>query len=243
MKITSQHYYTRYQKFIKSCVPIEGYTENHHIIPKCMGGTDDPDNIIKLTARQHFIAHWMLWKAFNTPAMAYAFFLMAVPNRNHTGRTHRITSKTFSLLKKFKSKHQSELNTLRWQNPEWAEKQRKIMRRAASTPKERERRSKSALKYNEIYREKRSLAHKKRWKDNKWANNIIQKMKQRWDDPIWGLKNKKRVIENNKKRRKPISIEGSLYSHVSEAGIKLNISDTTIRYRIKSPNFPDWKYV
>ena len=41
---------------------IEGYTEKHHIIPKSMGGTDDTDNLVKLTAREHFIAHVLLTK-------------------------------------------------------------------------------------------------------------------------------------------------------------------------------------
>ena len=29
--------------------------EEHHIVPKCMGGEDTPDNIIKLSARAHAI--------------------------------------------------------------------------------------------------------------------------------------------------------------------------------------------
>lgn len=41
---------------------IEGYTEKHHIIPKCFGGTDDKENIAILTAREHFIAHILLYK-------------------------------------------------------------------------------------------------------------------------------------------------------------------------------------
>lgn len=39
----------------------EGY-EIHHIIPKCFGGSDEPDNLIKLTYREHFIAHILLYK-------------------------------------------------------------------------------------------------------------------------------------------------------------------------------------
>ena len=40
------------------------YVERHHIIPKCMGGTNDIKNIVALTAREHFICHWLLWKAY-----------------------------------------------------------------------------------------------------------------------------------------------------------------------------------
>lgn len=39
---------------------LEGYAEKHHIIPKCLGGTDESTNIVTLTTREHFIAHWLL---------------------------------------------------------------------------------------------------------------------------------------------------------------------------------------
>ena len=40
------------------------YSERHHIIPKCMGGTDDESNLVKLTAREHYIAHQLLAMAY-----------------------------------------------------------------------------------------------------------------------------------------------------------------------------------
>jgi hypothetical protein len=41
---------------------ITGYTEKHHIIPSSLGGTNDNDNIVKLTAREHFVCHLLLTK-------------------------------------------------------------------------------------------------------------------------------------------------------------------------------------
>jgi hypothetical protein len=38
------------------------YTENHHIIPKSWGGSNNKENIIKLTAREHWVAHLLLVK-------------------------------------------------------------------------------------------------------------------------------------------------------------------------------------
>jgi len=38
------------------------YTEKHHIIPKSMGGSNDKTNLVKLTAREHYIAHLLLTK-------------------------------------------------------------------------------------------------------------------------------------------------------------------------------------
>lgn len=38
----------------------EGYTERHHILPRALGGGDEPENLIDLTAEDHFFAHLLL---------------------------------------------------------------------------------------------------------------------------------------------------------------------------------------
>jgi hypothetical protein len=37
-----------------------GYMERHHVLPKCMGGSNRKDNLVYLTAKEHFIAHKLL---------------------------------------------------------------------------------------------------------------------------------------------------------------------------------------
>jgi len=39
-----------------------GIYEKHHIIMQSVGGTDDPDNLVLLTPKEHFIVHYLLWK-------------------------------------------------------------------------------------------------------------------------------------------------------------------------------------
>lgn len=39
---------------------LDCYTERHHIIPRCMGGGDEKENLVNLTAREHFICHRLL---------------------------------------------------------------------------------------------------------------------------------------------------------------------------------------
>jgi len=59
----------------------DGYYEKHHIIPKCLGGTDDLNNIVKLSAREHFFAHALLCKIYPTnPKVFYAFRIMSAKN-------------------------------------------------------------------------------------------------------------------------------------------------------------------
>ena len=38
------------------------YVEKHHILPRCMGGGDGKANLIRVTARKHFLFHWLLTK-------------------------------------------------------------------------------------------------------------------------------------------------------------------------------------
>lgn len=52
------------------------YKESHHVTPKSMGGSNRKANIVDLTAREHFIAHWLLKKIHKNKAMTYAFFAM-----------------------------------------------------------------------------------------------------------------------------------------------------------------------
>lgn len=39
-----------------------GYTEKHHIVPRSLGGSDDKDNLVNLTAKEHYICHYLLTK-------------------------------------------------------------------------------------------------------------------------------------------------------------------------------------
>jgi hypothetical protein len=81
---------------------LEGYSENHHIIPKSLGGPDESFNIVSLTAREHFICHWLLtrmvkgkrnqWKMMN--ALGYMMW-----SENENQERYRINARTYELLK------------------------------------------------------------------------------------------------------------------------------------------------
>jgi len=42
-----------------------GYYEKHHIQPKSLGGTNDNENLVRLTAREYFICYWLLVKMYD----------------------------------------------------------------------------------------------------------------------------------------------------------------------------------
>lgn len=52
------------------------YTENHHVIPRCMGGSDDESNLVRLTPEQHYVAHQLLAKIHKLPGLYYAAKVM-----------------------------------------------------------------------------------------------------------------------------------------------------------------------
>ena len=52
------------------------YSEVHHIIPRCMGGNNSKDNLVRLSAREHYIAHALLYKQYKTSKLAHAWFSM-----------------------------------------------------------------------------------------------------------------------------------------------------------------------
>ena len=66
------------------------YYENHHIIMKSMGGTNDPENLVLLTAREHFIAHWLLWRIHRNESSSRAFFCMNFYTNNGKQKNERI---------------------------------------------------------------------------------------------------------------------------------------------------------
>lgn len=64
------------------------YVEQHHITPKCLGGTNESDNLVFLTAREHFIAHHLLHRAYpDNYHIAFAFTCMSM--RDHVPITPR----------------------------------------------------------------------------------------------------------------------------------------------------------
>ncbi len=64
------------------------YTERHHIIPRCMGGTNEKSNLVKLTAREHFLCHWLLWKQHRTPKLGFAFNCMRFSSKSNQQRVY-----------------------------------------------------------------------------------------------------------------------------------------------------------
>lgn len=89
--------------------PPTGYTERHHIIPKSEGGSDDKENIIRLSARQHYIAHLLLAKIYNDFKMYSAVLYMRCSSQDHK-RDFKFNSRLFEKMRREFAKHISNIN-------------------------------------------------------------------------------------------------------------------------------------
>lgn len=83
---------------------IMGYVEKHHIIPKCLGGSDNKDNIAILTPEEHFLAHQLLVKIYpDSPPLIKAAVIMTTHHTNV-----RANNKLFGWLRRRSSDYQKE---------------------------------------------------------------------------------------------------------------------------------------
>jgi hypothetical protein len=81
---------------------VVGYKETHHIVPRSLGGTDDKENLVDLTAREHFICHWLLVKIHTGKArhkMVYALNGMKRNGKDNQRYETPITSRVYEKLK------------------------------------------------------------------------------------------------------------------------------------------------
>ena len=89
----------------------EGYTELHHIIPQSMGGSNDKENLVELTAREHFICHWLLVKMTegkDRSKMLYALNGMKAENRYQQRYHTKITARVYEKYRIEHAKNHSE---------------------------------------------------------------------------------------------------------------------------------------
>ena len=75
---------------------LEGYTEKHHIIPRCMNGTNKSDNLIYLTPDEHYVVHQLLVKMYpQNHKLIFAAQMMTMDSNGN-----RVNNKLYGWLRK-----------------------------------------------------------------------------------------------------------------------------------------------
>ena len=90
------------------------YKESHHIVPRCLGGTDEPSNLVDLTPEEHYTCHQLLVKIYpdNNKLLNAALFMTA----NGMGRR---SNKVYGWLKRRYSEYMKGPNNPTKLNGTW----------------------------------------------------------------------------------------------------------------------------
>jgi len=202
------------------------YVEKHHIVPKSIGGSDDTSNIVLLTAREHFVAHWLLHIIYKhspqSGKMAAAFHSMCQLNKWGKRYYH---SRGFEIARKAKSEsmigvakspeHKEKLakaNKLRSQNLEWRKKISESSKGKKHGPMSDQHRKKiSEAQKGKKFSEETKLKMSEAKKGRKFSEEHIEKIRQ----AKTGKKRKPFSEETRKKMslsRKKMEVGGEIES-------------------------------
>jgi hypothetical protein len=93
------------------------YTEKHHIVPRCQGGSDDLTNIVQLTPEEHYLCHQLLVKIYpdDVKLLNAALFMTA----NGMGKR---SNKIYGWLKRRYSEYMKGPNNPQKVNPRKGER-------------------------------------------------------------------------------------------------------------------------
>lgn len=118
------NYHSHYERLIARARirVLSGYVEVHHILPKCLGGANDAQNLVQLTAEEHFVAHQLLHKMY--PLIHGLAFALV----NMTGNPHgQRNNKLYGWMRKAHIKALSGWMKARWKDSEYQTKHRASM--------------------------------------------------------------------------------------------------------------------
>ena len=169
------------QRLHRPLVKEQGY-EIHHIIPKCLNGTNKKSNLVKLTYREHYIAHRMLVKMYEgRDKCKMAFALKSLSKFRNEHRSHQLKSHQFEYCKR-------QYDLIK-QTPEYKEWRSEIARKQW-TPERRKSVSEKAklqwkngihdFHHSEEYKllKKQQTSH--RWKDPAYQKKMSTYAKSQW---------------------------------------------------------------
>jgi hypothetical protein len=94
-------YYNIIQRAKTRNLPPEIYVERHHIIPRSLGGTNEDDNLVVLTAREHFVCHLLLTRMTTGQSRCKMISAVFYLTGGHSFRQNRVKhSSMYERLKK-----------------------------------------------------------------------------------------------------------------------------------------------
>lgn len=227
---------------------LTGYTETHHIIPKCVGGTNDSWNLVKLTAKEHFICHLLLCEIYpKNKKLRFALWNMCNVSRDYQER-YKVSGKLYEIIRKEYSESVSGEN-----NPRYGVKLTDDIKQKISNGrigkyvgdknpffgkihtdevKEKLRITSSKHRHSDETKLKMSLTRKGKPSGRKGKVNSEEHRNK--------IKESLKKVGHPKPSSKKCSINGLTFNSAVEASKHFNMPDSSVRDRIRNKNFPTW---
>ena len=174
------NYKLKYHSFIESrqqrpLIKEKGY-EIHHIIPKSIGGSNKRSNLVKLTYREHFIAHRILSKCYKGWRAGKMIDIVAKMSRSSFYSDY-LKSFDYERIRDHHSQSVQKWWTLKRRAEQ---KQRKLGKKVPKLSQ-----SIKTLYEQGVYDNRKSQtdAQKKRWQKDR--NKLVKKFKETRNDPAY----------------------------------------------------------
>ena len=175
------NYNKLYRRFIESRSQPIGYFEKHHILPKSLNGNNSKENLINLTAREHYIAHLILVRVYGCK-MRFALWRLV----NHPRHKIRVPARVYQKIKlKWREARSIEQKDYFKKNPEALSKWRRANnvgnKNAWADPKKKKARIDAMKKafQTEEHIKKKLASSLKAWQERKASSNWIHERAKR----------------------------------------------------------------
>ena len=191
-----------------------GYYEKHHIIPRCLGGSNDQSNLVLLTYREHIICHIILTRIHpnNQDLLRAAEFMLNVDREDENGNKIVIKLKNTKIAEEIKLESQKYNRGAT--HPSFgthiSEEHKKILSEVNSYP--------------------RSIETKTNMANAQLGKKASEEAKAKMRSAKLG---KKRPNLKRGKIKKVLGPNGEIYKNIKDAARKNNVSSSAIKGWIK----------
>lgn len=217
---------------------LDCYTESHHIIPRCMGGGDEKENLVNLTAREHFICHRLLVQIHpSNNKLKFALWAMCNMKSKRQSR-YTPSSRIYESIK-------IEVIQLISDKKKGVKLSEEHKRKTSETLKGRKRPQEVIDKIVKTRKENGGWEHSDETKNKIRSNNGMKR--QEVKDKLKG----REISDETRKKLSDVSvhkraciIDGVWYESIREASNQLDIKWDMVSDRIKSKSekFKNWNY-
>ena len=205
------------------------YYEEHHIIPKCIGGDDTAENLVYLTYREHLIVHILLCKIYPySKKLAFAANIMLYGNKTSKRlKLKGVSTRTKYMIKRNAVNARKGMKMPEWFGPYIAQKNKE--RLVSDETRDKISKANKGKQASENAKQNMSNAAKKRSKDLEYRKKLSEAAKKR------GFRGKTKKVIN--------TINNVVYISTESCARDIGVCSATIRYWIKNHPEKGFKFL